>query len=55
MFRLLIKKKVYHQCKCGKMSSYILVSHIVHDTTDKFEKEYNKSIDGDKKGVWKNG
>ena len=52
-FRLLFKKKVYHQCKCGYLSSYIAVTHIIHDTTDKYEKEYNKSIDDDKKGVWK--
>ncbi len=54
-FRLLLFGKVYYSCKCGKKSSYVMISHIVHDTTDKVEKEYNKDIEWNKKGGWRNG
>lgn len=43
--KLLLFNKIYVKCKkCGKIQSYILISHIVHDTTDKKEKEYNKTV-----------
>lgn len=43
--KLILFNKIYVKCKrCGKIQSYILISHIVHDTTDKKEKEYNKTV-----------
>ena len=52
-FRLLLREKVYHRCNCGKVSSYMAITHIVHDTTDSKEKEHNRLYDAGK-GVWKN-
>ena len=51
--RLLIRSKVYHRCKyCGRVSCYIQVSHIVHDTTDKLEKDENKLLEENKRRLW---
>jgi len=36
-------------------SSYVLVYHTVHDTTDAREKELNKRLKDNLKVVWKNG
>lgn len=56
MLQLLIKGEVNVKCRnCGYMSSYILVSHIVHNTLSVEEKEYNKDINARKEEVWKNG
>jgi len=41
--RTLLLGKVRHTCPCGMTSTYILVSHVVHDTTDVTEKELNKN------------
>lgn len=40
---------------CGYVSNYILVSHIVHDTTNMREKEFNKHFDKAKKDIQRNG
>ena len=41
----LFKKKYYVQCpKCQHISNYYIRLWLVHDTTDKLEKETNKQL-----------
>lgn len=45
LIRLLLHKKVYKTCPvCRKTSCYKLIFHIVHEGTDKREKELNGNI-----------
>ena len=50
--KLLFNGKVYVKCsKCRLVSTYRLVSHIVHDSMDLNEKEFNKTF----RDIWKKG
>ena len=54
LIRLIIQGKIYVRCpKCGHTSSYILISHIVHDTTDITEKVENKTLNENKHRLWR--
>lgn len=56
MLKLIIRGKVYVRCSnCGNTSSYILISHIVHDTTDITEKMNNKLLNECKSDIYKRG
>ena len=56
LISMILFGKQYRKCsKCGMTSSYILIHHTVHDTTDAKEKELNKKLKDNLKVVWKNG
>ena len=38
---------------CGYVSNYILVSHVVHDTTNIKEKEFNRKLEEGRRNAWK--
>lgn len=43
--KYLFTDKIYHTCSCcHKKSNYRIFYHIIHDTTDKDEKIFNKHL-----------
>ena len=51
--RLLIHDRIRSRCGyCGYVSTYRMIAHYPHDTTDNVEKEVNKRFEENKRRLW---